>query len=1056
MNRRGFLFSVLFMTTIATTQAQDVQPWNNPMVNNINRKELTSDFFAFESVPLAEQNDKSASDRYLSIEGDWKFHWVRNANERPLDFYELDLDDSAWGTMPVPGNWELNGYGDRIYVNINYEWENEWANNPPYVQDLDNYVGSYRREFVVPEKWSGEKVFIHIGEFSSNLNLYVNGHFVGYAEDNKVAAEFDITPYVKFGEKNLIAMQLHRWCDGSYVEDQDYWRFRGIARENYLYAVPQSHIADIRITPDLVNNYKNGTLEVDINTANCVGKRVQIELFDKATNERVYNKTADVVSANNHFFFTLRQPKKWSAEMPNLYVLRATLLDGSNTLEVIHQNVGFRKIEIKNSQVLVNGQPVLIKGANRHEIDPDGGYVVSVERMIQDIKVAKQLNINAIRTSHYPNDPRWYDLCDEYGIYVVAEANVESHGMGFNEATLAKNPLYNKTHIERNQNNVKVLKNHPCIIIWSLGNEAGYGKNFEDAYDWVKAYDNTRPVQYEMACYIGTHDDVRPVEAFELEGKTTGKTDIYCPMYIPHERWERFLTTDFSDKPFMQQEYAHAMGNSMGGFKEYWDIVRKYPQNQGGFIWDFVDQGLRDKSKITGKQIYTYGGDYGRFPMSNENFNNNGLISPDRVPNPHAYEVKYQHQNIWTKLTDAAKGVISVFNENFFIPLNNIDLVYTVEAEGEKITEGSISLAKYKIAPQQSKVISLPDYAAALADARCQGKEVVLNLQYRLAAEEPLLSKGFVVAHQQFVLSKYAFPELNTATNSDKVSAVDHAKYIVFSANGVDVTISKATGLVTYLDVNGKPLFEEGYTLRPDFWRPATDNDFGAETQKKLSAWYNPAMELKSFKQLSNNAAEAVLHIAATDATLTLTYALNNNGELCIEQDLKVNPDAEQKPLLMRYGMELQLCKDFKHIEFYGKGPNENYIDRNSADNIGLYKQSVEEQYYPYIRPQESGNKTQVRYWRLLDDKGAGVEFYSNEPMECSSLNYLTSDLYPSQNKAQWHSGDLTPREFVSVHISKRQMGLGCIDSWGSLPLPEHQLPYQDYNFKFVIKPIGK
>ena len=1056
MNRRNFLSSALFMITALTAQAQDVQPWNDPSVNNINRKDLTSDFFAFESVSLAEKGNKSASDRYLSIEGDWKFHWVKNANERPVDFFRTDLDDSSWGTMPVPGNWELNGYGDKIYVNINYEWENEWPNNPPYVQDLNNYVGSYRQKFVVPEQWKGEKVYIHIGEFSSNLNLYVNGHFVGYAEDNKVAAEFDITPYVKFGEPNLIAMQLHRWCDGSYVEDQDYWRFRGIARENYLYAVPQSHIKDICITPDLVNNYKNGTLSVNVNTENCAGKSLKIEIFDKATKERVLSKEQTVSAEQSDFFFTVKQPKKWSAETPNLYTLRATLLDGAGTLEVVEQNVGFRKIEIKNKQVLVNGLPVLIKGANRHEIDPDGGYVVSVERMVQDIKVAKELNINAIRTSHYPNDPRWYDLCDEYGIYVVAEANVESHGMGFNETTLAKNPIYNQTHIERNQNNVKVLKNHPCIIIWSLGNEAGYGKNFEDAYDWVKAYDNTRPVQYEMACYIGVHDAVRPVEAFEEEGRTTGKTDIYCPMYIPHERWERFLSTDFSDKPFMQQEYAHAMGNSMGGFKEYWDIVRKYPQNQGGFIWDFVDQGLRDKSKITGKQIYTYGGDYGRFPMSNENFNNNGLISPDRVPNPHAYEVKYQHQNIWTTLTDAVKGKIAIFNENFFVALDNIELVDTIEAEGEKITEGVITLGKYKIAPQHSKEITLADYSKALADGRCQGKEVVLNLQYRLAADEPLLSKGFVVAHQQFVLSDYAFPALNATVNSDKVTAVDHAKYVVLSANGVDATISKTTGLVTYLDVDGKPLFEEGYTLRPDFWRPATDNDFGAETQKKLSAWYNPSMELKSFKQLSNNTTEAVLFIAATEATITLTYTLNNDGELCVEQDMKVNPDAATKPMLMRYGMELQLSKEFKEVEFYGKGPNENYIDRNSADNIGLYKQSIAEQYYPYIRPQESGNKTQVRYWRMLDSRGAGVEFYSNEPMECSSLNYLTTDLYPSENKAQWHSGDLTPRDFVSVHISQRQMGVGCVDSWGSLPLPEHQIPYKDYNFKFVIKPIKK
>ena len=1054
MNRKDlFLYLLLCMTTTAV-YAQELPPWNDPSVNNINRKELTSDFFAFESVSLAEKNVKNASGRFMSIEGDWKFHWVKNANERPADFYRLDLDDSNWGTMPVPGCWELNGYGDRIYVNIQYEWENEWENNPPYVKDLNNHVGSYRREFVVPAEWKSDKVFIHIGEFSSNLNLYVNGEFVGYAEDNKVAAEFDITKYVKFGEKNLIAMQLHRWCDGSYVEDQDFWRFRGIARENYLYAVPQSHIKDLFIKPDLTDNYKNGTLSVDVCTENGADKELTIELFEKATGKKVVENTKTIDSDNNLFNFNIKQPLKWTAETPNLYTLRATLTENGKVLEVIHQNVGFRKIEIKNKQMYVNGQPILVKGVNRHEIDPDGGYVVSVERMLQDIKVAKELNINAIRTSHYPNDPRWYDLCDEYGIYVVSEANLESHGMGFGALTLAKNPLYNQTHIERSENNVKVLKNHLSIIIWSLGNEAGYGKNFEDAYDWVKAYDNTRPVQYEMACSTGKHDESRPVESYELEGLKAGKTDIFCPMYADYDSCRVFLKSNYSDKPFMQQEYAHAMGNSMGGFKEYWDLVREYPQNQGGFIWDFIDQGLRDKSKITGKQIYTYGGDYGRFPMSNENFNNNGLISPDRVPNPHAFEVKYCHQNIWTTLTDAIKGKISIFNENFFIPLDNVDLIYTIESEGEKIAGGTIELKKFKIAPQRSKVISIPDYAKSIKDERCANKEVVLNVSYRLANDEPLLDRGHEVAHQQFIITEYAFPELAIAAEATQVQAEDHAKYLVLSANGMDVTISKTTGLVTYIDVDGKAVLEEGYTLRPDFWRPATDNDFGADIQKKLAAWKYPDMELKSFKQLSNHSAEAVLHIPATESTLTLTYTLGEDGQLLVEQDLKVNPNATQKPHLMRYGMEMQMNKDFETIEFYGKGPNENYSDRNHADNIGLYVQKVKDQYYPYVRPQESGNKTQVRYWRVLDKEGRGLEFYSDMPMECSSLNYLTTDLNPSETKNQWHSGDLTPRNFVSVHISQRQMGLGCIDSWGSWPSKEHRLPYQNYNFKFIIKPI--
>lgn len=1044
---------MLFMALAGSAQAQDAQPWNDPLVNNINRNEPVSDFFGYESRELSDNNDKTRSARYLSIEGSWKFNWVKNANERPLDFYSPSLDDSNWGTMPIPGCWELNGYGVPVYTNIKYEWENEWKSNPPYVQDLGNYVGSYRRKLVIPEYWNGDNIILHIGEFSSNINLYVNGNFVGYAEDNKVAAEFDITKYVVPGKENLIAMQVMRWCDGSYFEDQDYWRLRGIARENYIYAQPKSHIKDLNITSSLTDNYKDGVFAVKFSTENCDGKSVLVELVNKKTNKTVFEKTAQIQGGSSTVETTVKDVAKWTAETPNLYTLRATLTDGGKTIEVIRQNVGFRKIEIKGKRMLVNGQPVLIKGVNRHEVDPDGGYVVSVDRMIHDIKVAKELNINAIRTSHYPNDPRWYDLCDEYGIYVVSEANVESHGMGFADGTLAKKELFNKTHVERSMHNVKILKNHPCIIIWSLGNEAGYGKNFEDAYDWVKSYDSSRPVQYEMACATGKHDAERPVESYELAGLRAGKTDIFCPMYADYDSCRAYLEKNYCDKPLMQQEYAHAMGNSMGGFKEYWDMVRKYPQYQGGFIWDFVDQGLRDKSKVTGKQTYAYGGDYGRFPMSDENFNNNGLVSPDRVPNPHAYEVKYFQQNIWSKLLNKAKGTVSVFNENFFIPLNNVSLAYSIEAEGKVLSNGCIDLGKYDIKPQTSKAVTIPGYGKVVGDKRNKGKELVLNLVYKLNGDSLLLKKDDEIAHQQFVINDYVFPALNVS-QANKVSTVDHAKYLVLSANGVDVAISKTTGLVAYLDVDNKPMLVRGADLKPDFWRACTDNDFGANLQKLWAAWNNPTLELKDFAQRADGSVVADLNVKETESTLRLTYSLNNNGELTVEQDLKVNPDAKDKPGLLRYGMELQMPKEFDRIVFYGKGPNENYADRNSSDRLGVFTQAVSDQYYPYVRPQESGNKTQVRYWKVLAQDGKGLEFFSNEPMECSSLNYLTSDLYRGPVKHQEHSGDLTPRDLTSVHVSKRQMGLGCINTWGAMPLEKYQLPYQDYSFKFVIRPV--
>lgn len=1046
-------FVVLFAALTGNAYAQDTKPWNDPLVNNINRNEPVSDFFAYESKELSDKNDKSLSARYLSIEGDWKFNWVQNANERPLDFFSTTLDDSQWGKMPVPGCWELNGYGFPVYTNIKYEWENEWASNPPYVQDLNNHVGSYRRKFVIPASWNGDNIILHIGEFGSNVSLYVNGQFVGYAEDNKVAAEFDITKYVVPGKENLIAMQLMRWCDGSYFEDQDYWRLRGIARENYIYSQPKSHIKDLRITSSLTDNYKDGIFAVNFSTESCKGKNVLVELIQKGSGKQVFNKTIQVQSGNSTVEATIKDVAKWTAETPNLYTLRATLLSDGKVVEVIRQNVGFRKIEIKNKQMFVNGQPILIKGVNRHEVDPDGGYVVNVENMIRDIKVAKQLNINAIRTSHYPNDPRWYDLCDEYGIYVVSEANLESHGMGFAEKTLAKNELFNKVHTERSKHNVKILKNHPCIIIWSLGNEAGYGKNFEDAYDWVKSYDNSRPVQYEMACATGKHDAERPVESYELAGSKAGKTDIFCPMYADYDSCRNYLEKDYCDKPFMQQEYAHAMGNSMGGFKEYWDLVRQYPQNQGGFIWDFVDQGLRDKSHTTGNQIYAYGGDYGRFAVSDKNFNSNGLVSPDRVPNPHAYEVKYNLQNIWSKLVNNDKGVVSVFNENFFVTLNNVTLYYAIEAEGQVLASGSIDLAKYNILPQTSKTIAIPGYSKTVGDKKNKGKELVLNLRYQLNSDASILKKGEEIAHQQFAVSNYTFPVLSTS-NTSKVKTVDHAKYVVLSANGVDVFISKATGLVSYMDVDNKPMLKNGADLKPDFWRACTDNDFGANTPMLSAAWNNPTLQLKDFAQKEDGSIVATLDVKEAEATLTLTYSLNDKGELTVAQDLLVNPDAEDKPYLLRYGMELQMPKEYDKVVFYGKGPHENYVDRNNSDMLGVFTQQVKDQYYHYVRPQESGNKTQVRYWKVLTQEGKGLEFFSNEPMECSSLNYLTSDLYRGAVKGQEHSGDLIPRDLTAVHISKRQMGLGCINTWGELPMEKYMMPYQDYSFKFVIRPI--
>lgn len=1053
MNLKKILLSALALGAL-TAQAQKTPVWCDPNVNEINRKMDVASYFAYESEALAQQsqmpkaNTKAKSSRYLSIEGKWKFHWVESANERPADFYTLKYDDSKWGTMPVPGIWELNGYGDAIYVNNGYAWRSDWNGQPPAVQDKGNHVGSYRRTFTIPADWKGENIYIHIGSATSNLTLYVNGKYVGYSEDSKVAAEFDITKYITPGKENLIAMQIMRWCDGSWNEDQDFWRLCGIARECYLYARPQAHIDDLFITPDLENNYTDGTLNVQVKTLNSKGKRVEMKLVDNAGNA-IATYTETLKGDKAEATLQAKNPLKWSAETPNLYNFYVSLYDGNKLLECIPQRIGFRKVEIKNQQLLVNGQPILIKGVDRHELDPDGGYVVSVDRMIQDIQVMKQLNVNAVRTSHYPNDPRWYELCDEYGIYVTAEANIESHGMGYGERSLGKDPRFHDMHIERQRHNIYVLKNHPSIIVWSLGNEAGYGKNFEDSYDYVKAYDSSRPCQYEQA-------------------GSWGKTDIFCPMYADYGHCERYCK-EGNARPLIQCEYAHAMGNSVGGFKEYWDLVRRLPNYQGGYIWDFIDQGLRGKSKITGKPVWAYGGDYGRFPASDNNFNCNGVINPDRVPNPHAYEIQYYYQNIWATLVDAKEGKFEFYNENFFRPLDYVKLAYEILVDGKPIAKSQdMPLSNVTIAPQGKSIIDIVAVKEAFNNAEYKGKEILVNFDFKLAKDEPLQKAGEIIAHQQFELTPYTFPTVETITAqpvADKnaktapagVTLDDRAIYAVLSANGVKVTFNKRSGYVAYIDVDGTPMMTDEAELTPDFWRAATDNDFGAGMQNRLSAWQHPRLERKAFniqQDGANYVVTAEYNIQAVEATVKLTYTMTPAGQLVVKQDLTSNPEAKNMPQLLRYGMQMQMPKEFSQIEYYGKGPRENYIDRNNSQNLGVWKQTVAEQFWGYVRPQETGTKTQVRYWNITNKAGKGLRFEGIEPLEMQALNYTEDDLQPARNKAQWHSGDLIERPFTDLHIAARSMGLGCVNSWGAWPRQEYQMPYKDYTYTYIISPV--
>ena len=1011
--------------------AQSESRWQNVNINQQNREPRRANFFAFENLEKAQSFDKKKSANYLSMEGMWKFNFVKDHNKRPANFFALKYDDSQWKDFPVPGLFELNGYGDATYKNIGYAWATQFDPNPPYISELNNYTGSYRRTFELPKDWKGKDVYFHVGSATSNLTLWVNGKYVGYSEDSKVAAEFNISKYLKPG-KNLIAMQVMRWCDGSYFEDQDFWRFTGIAREVYLYARPKLHAADIRLNAALENNYQDGVLNYKVSLKG--GKTdVAITLCDKDGKQIAQATGAQGV---------IKVPKvnAWTAETPYLYKAYITLKNKQGAAEVIPQKVGFRNVEIKNAQLLVNGQPVLVKGADRHEMDPDGGYVVSIERMIQDIKIMKQLNINAVRTSHYPCDPRWYDLCDEYGIYITAEANLESHGMGYEEKSLAKFPEYIVPHIERNEGNVKPLINHPSVIVWSLGNECGYGVNFEKAYDWVKACDTTRPAQYERGGY-------------------DSKTDIHCPMYIGYEESENYCKGN-GTKPYIQCEYAHAMGNSEGGFKEYWDLIRKYPKYQGGYIWDFVDQGLRDKSPVTGKEIFTYGGDYGRYPGSDYNFNCNGIIAPNRRLNPHAYEIQYVLQNVWIKDFDAENGSFNVYNENFFKNIDDLSLTATLFANGVKLTTVAIPDTK-GIAPQATKLVKSEALKSAIekAEAEHATEEITINFAFASDGSQPLVDKGQVMARQQIVLNGYEFDKVDAPANTgSKIEVEETNSYVKVSAERMSVTIGKKTGMIDYLDVDGEPMLKFRESMTPEFWRAPTDNDYGASLQKKMRVWKNPQMNLKSFgKSESKDSVvlTANFEMPEVKAELMLRYRINAAGEVAVTEKMTTDKEAKVADLF-RYGMQLQMPASFSKLEYYGRGPEENYIDRHSSSFIGKYEANVKDEYYPYVRPQESGNHTDIRYFSIFNPTtGKGITFEGYAPMECSAIPYLVEDLDAGIEKEHaWgqHSGDLVEKGLVQLHIQQRQFGLGCIDSWGSSPMEKYRMHYQDRCFSFVIK----
>ena len=1048
-----FSFSVM-----AETPAT-LPDWQDPQVFQKNR------------IPMASHFETDGLKQMLN--GIWNFHWYETIDSRSKDFYTIGYDDSEWDDMPVPGLWELNGYADPVYLNIGYAWKGQYKSNPPFPADWHNYAGQYRRTFTLDEQWKGKDVFLHIGAASSNVRVWINGKEVGYSEDSKLEARFDITKYVKQGE-NLVALEIFRWCDGTYLEDQDFWRLTGISRDVYVYSREKNRIEDIKVTASA-----SGEASVKVEVSNPI-RSVLFEIFDPHGNKvAVANEYSDrSVERTEHgnslitYHCTVPQVKQWTAETPWLYTLEVTAFDKKGKTEKTSIQMGFRDVCIEGGQLKVNGQPVLIKGANRHEMNPYKGYVVSEEDMIRDIQIMKQLNINAVRTSHYPDDPLWYSLCDKYGLYVVAEANIESHGMGYGKESLAHDPAFEAAHLERIRRAIQRDYNHPSVIIWSLGNEAGYGQNFIKGYELAKSLDPLRPVQYERA-------------------ESAPHTDIMCPMYADYAWCERYVQSD-DPRPLIQCEYAHAMGNSLGGLKEYWDLIRKYPKFQGGFIWDFVDQALWwpvDPLKYGTDHVFVYGGDFNDYDPSDNSFCCNGIIAADRTYHPHSYEVAYQYRNILTS-AGGSWNKVNVYNEHFFIDLSRYMMEWDVEVDGRKVLSGVVPVLD--VAPQHTKEFDLgftaEDVACAAGIDDLSGADVYLNVRYTLNRADSLLPAGWEAAYDQICLNEAQLPMFDNESGLPEYIA--EGQNHIFSglmnwkgAGNDRVTDWSAvfdaqTGsLISYV-MGEKQLLES--PLVPSVTRAATENDLGAWMDRVLSVWRFPEFKVASF---DIEQAEDCYKVNVVYSPLTRTVSMQGSSEVqdvavvkvCYEvyadgtiaavESLEDAGRLSELRSIPRFGMQLAMPGEFSNLEFFGLGPHENYIDRASSARMGHYVQRVEDQYhYGYARPQESGTKTQIRWMKVTDDNGCGFEVTSDVRFSGSALPFSAAEMdVRAQGNNQAHSLELKRLAHENerslgktwVNFDLAQMGLGCINSWGAWPMEQYRIKPEPMSFRFVLRPIG-
>ena len=1019
--------------------AQEVNDWENPAVFAVNKEPPHATLFPYESRSLALARDPSHSAYFLDLDGRWKFHWVPKPDDRPLDFYRTDFDDSSWGDIPVPGNWELNGHGVAIYLNIPYPFPKD----PPRIRHDNDPVGSYRTHFTVPAAWKDREIILHFGSIVSAMYVWVNGQKVGYSEGAKTPSEFDVTPYVHPGADNLLAVEMYRWSDGSYLEDQDFWRLSGIERPVFLYATPRVHIRDFFVTAGLDSAFRDGLLSLNLRLksylpAAVAGWSVRADLLDQAGSSvlpagPLVQRVGLAAQADTGFDFRSRvlRPRHWTAETPNLYTLVITLADDrDSTVEVLTQRVGFRNVEIKGGHLLVNGQRILIKGVNRHEHDPVTGHAVPRELMRRDVELMKQFNVNAVRTSHYPNDPYWYDLADEYGLYIVDEANIESHGMGYDLAvTLGNNPAWEAAHLDRTTRMVERDKNHPSIIIWSLGNEAGNGVNFYATYQWIKARDATRPVQYERA-------------------GLDWNTDLYVPMYPSLEHLADYAE-HHHDRPLIMCEYAHAMGNSVGNFPEYWDVIKRYDNLQGGFIWDWVDQGIATKN-AKGQTIFAYGGDFGPPDTpSDNNFNDNGIMNPDRVPHPSAYEVKHVYQ--WMDVTplDLAHGVVEVTNSYDFRRTDDVELRWTLVADGVPVDSG-IAADSLPLAPGESARVTVPFRTGNPAP----GVEYFLNLSLRQRNARSLVPARHEIAFEQFRLPFFRPLAAADPRTLGRLSVLRRGDTVTVTGERFAVRFDRASGRLTSYQYRGHEMIQQGPV--PNFWRAPVDNDFGASLQKKLRVWLDPAEHAQLQKvDVSGPAGGKVTvtvqsRLPTVSADYTTTYTVLGSGEVIVDGHFV--PHGDSLPMMFRFGMTLVAPAAFSDLTWYGRGPFESYWDRSTAALVGRYRGTVSQQLFPYVRPQETGNKVDVRWLALMDSSGAGLLFVGDSLLSISALHFTQADLDPGLEKRQTHSAELVERPEVYVNVDYRQMGVGGTDSWGALPLPKYTLPYGEYRYRFRMR----